>query len=253
MTEGFGEVAERLRRSTVQVEGGSGVIWDAAGLIITNAHVARQPKLKVGLWDGRAFQATVEARDPRRDLASLRIGAGGLPAATAGDSAALRVGELVMAVGNPLGFVGALTTGVIHALTPRWVQADVRLAPGNSGGPLADARGHVIGINTMIAGGLAFAVPSRSVTQFLRRGSGIGLGVVVRPVKGGSLILGVEPGSPAAQSSLMIGDLLLCDLGQLHDAIQAAQGGVLRLEFRRGSQTRREVTVRLEAQAAEAA
>src|SRR5262245_10604379 len=197
MTEGFGEVAERLRRSTVHVaRSGSGVIWGSAGLIITNAHVARAPKLRVELWDGRSFEGDVVARDPRRDLASLRIPASGLPALTAGASSALRVGELVVAVGNPLGFVGALTTGVVHALTRRWVHADVRLAPGNSGGPLADAQGRVIGINTMIAGGLALAVPSNSVAQFLRRGAeGIGLGVVVRPVPDGMLVLEVQPGS----------------------------------------------------------
>jgi serine protease Do len=241
---------------------GSGVIWDDAGLIVTNAHVAREPKLRVELWDGRSFEASVVARDSRRDLASLRIAAAGLPAVIAGDSAALRVGELVMAVGNPLGFVGALTTGVVHALTRRWVQADVRLAPGNSGGPLADARGRVIGINTMIAGGLALAVPSNSVTQFLRRGAeGIGLGVVVRPVGEGVLVLGVEPGSPAARSSIMVGDLLVGANGRrfvsiedLGEAIQASQGGVLRLQFQRGGPAGlRETAVHLEVSQAEAA
>src|SRR5258708_38875961 len=96
-----------------------------------------------------------------------------------------------MAIGNPLGFVGALTTGVIHAVGPirglgsrSWVQADVRLAPGNSGGPLADARGHVIGINTMVAGRLALAIPSNVVQNFLSAGpSGAWLGVTVHPVK----------------------------------------------------------------------
>src|SRR6185295_6562166 len=187
---------------------------------------------------------------------------GGLPAVTAGNSSALRVGELVMAVGNPLGFVGALTTGVVHALTRRWVHADVRLAPGNSGGPLADARGRVIGINTMIAGGLALAVPSNSVMQFLRRGAeGIGLGVVVRPVRDGALVLEVEPDSPAARSSLMIGDLLVGANGlrfesieDLGEAIQSSKGGVLRLQFLRGDRgVHREAAVHLEVSQAEAA
>jgi serine protease Do len=263
MIEGFGEVAERLRRSTVHVgRSGSGVIWDTSGLIITNAHVARAPKLQVDLWDGRSFEGDVIARDPRRDLASLRIEAAALPAVTAGDSSALRVGELVVAVGNPMGFVGAVTTGVVHALTRRWVHADVRLAPGNSGGPLADARGHVIGINTMIAGGLALAVPANSVTNFLRRGAeGIGLGVVVRPVRDGVLVLEVQPGSPAARSSLMIGDLLtgangrrFTSIDDLGEAIQASQGGILRLQFLRGDRSvRREAAVDLEARRAEAA
>jgi len=214
------------------------------------------------LWDGRSFEGAVIARDPRRDLASVRIEAGGLPAVSAGDSAKLRVGELVMAVGNPLGFVGALTTGVVHALTRRWVHADVRLAPGNSGGPLADVHGRVIGINTMIAGGLALAVPSNSVSKFLRRGAeGIGLGVVVRPVREGVLVLGVEPGSPAARSSLMVGDLLVGANGRrfesiddLSEAIQSSQGGVLRLLFVRGDRAvRREAAVHLEVGRAEAA
>ena len=259
MTAEFGEVAERLRRATVQVDNGSGVIWDTAGLIVTNAHVARGPAASVTLWDGRRFDAQVLARDVRRDLASLRIAAGELPAALARDSSDVHVGELVMAVGNPLGFVGALSTGVVHALSPRWVHADVRLAPGNSGGPLADARGRIIGINTMIANGVALAVRSNSVTRLLRDGSGGGarLGVVVRPVAAGVLVLEVEPGSPAQRSSLMTGDLLvgaggreLRSLDDLAEAIHSAAGGVLQLEFLRGSRTvRRQASVHLHARA----
>ena len=171
MARAFGEVAERLRRSTVEVRlrgahhqeggGGSGVIATADGQIVTNAHVARGADASVRLWDGREFPATLMARDARRDLAALKVDAAGLPAATFGDSGALRVGELVMAIGNPMGFIGALTTGVVHALgglsgfgRQSWVLADVRLAPGNSGGPLADAYGRVVGINTMIVNGL---------------------------------------------------------------------------------------------------
>ena len=166
-----------------------------------------------------------------------------LPAATAGDSAALRVGELVMAVGNPLGFIGALTTGVVHALTRRWVQADVRLAPGNSGGPLADARGprdrhqHHDRRRT----GAGRAVQQRGAVSAPRRRGTSDSAWWCGPCREGMLVLEVEPGSPAARSSLLIGDLLvgadgrdfrsLDDLGQ---AIQAAQGGVLRLQFLRG-------------------
>ncbi len=160
---GFGEIAEQLRRSTVLVRpgsrgNGSGVIWSADGAIITNAHVARGSQARVQLWDGRELEAAVVSRDLRRDLAELRVTATNLPAATPADSSQLRPGELAIAIGNPLGFIGALTTGVIHAVGPlrrlnsqHWVQSDVRLAPGNSGGPLADARGRVIGINTMVA------------------------------------------------------------------------------------------------------
>jgi serine protease Do len=180
LTDAFVAMAARLRRATVQVRGrgpggGSGVIWQPDGLIITNAHVARGPRASIELADGRTFTATVTARDERRDLAALTVDATDLPAATIGDSDALRVGSLVLAVGNPLGLTGALTTGVVHAAATAdgphghdWVRADVRLAPGNSGGPLANAAGHVIGINSMIAGGLALAVPSNAVTRFLR-------------------------------------------------------------------------------------
>jgi serine protease Do len=275
-------VAERLRRSTVQVHAGrergsgSGVIWSQDGLIVTNAHVARADRAQVELWDGRSFEAEVTTRDARRDLVSLRISARALPAATPGDSSALRPGELVVAVGNPLGFIGALTTGVVHALGPlaglgrqSWVQAAVRLAPGNSGGPLADAEGRVIGLNTMVAsGGLALAVPSNTVTDFLRRGtSGVTLGVTVRPVlledrrSVGLLVLEVATGGAAAAASLLIGDVLLGANGDrfrsvddLSDAIETAPGGILTLRFVRGERRKeREVAVRLAARGAEAA
>src|SRR5258708_6327445 len=141
-TPGFGEVAERLRRSTVQVQqmrgraqgGGSGIVWSGDGLIITNAHVAHGSHAKVSLWDGSTYDASVLNRDTRRDLASLKIHATGLPAATPGNSSALRVGELVIAIGNPFGFVGALTTGVGHSLPvrQRWLTADLRPPPAPS-------------------------------------------------------------------------------------------------------------------------
>ena len=202
---GFGEVAERLRRSTVQVfskghrGGGSGVVWDSAGLIVTNAHVARSDEARVELWDGRKLEGRVTSRDQRRDLAVLRIPGAGLEAAPHGDSDALRPGELVIAVGSPLGFAGALSTGVVHSIgelpgmgRQRWIRADVRLAPGNSGGPLADAEGRVIGINTAIVNGLGVAVPSNAAASFLRRGPRPALGVVMRPVSHGLLLLEVR-------------------------------------------------------------
>jgi len=171
----FGEIGERLRRSTVHVLGagrdrgsGSGVIWNRDGLIVTNAHVARATESEVELWDGRRFSAQRIAYDRRRDVAALRILENGLPEATIGDSRAARPGELVIAVGNPLGFSGALTTGVIHSVTKDWVCATVRLAPGNSGGPLANAEGEVIGINTAVVYGMGIAVPSRDIAKFLR-------------------------------------------------------------------------------------
>lgn len=176
----LGDAAEKLRRSTVQVlqgrsGSGSGVILSSTGHIVTNAHVARGRNAEITLWDGRRFPARLEAVARRHDLALLKIATLGLPVVEMGDSASLRPGQMVLAVGNPLGFVGAVSTGVVHTVGPlagagsnNWVQADVRLAPGNSGGPLADARGRVIGINTMIAHGLALAIPSNVVRDFLR-------------------------------------------------------------------------------------
>ena len=276
---GFGEIAEKLRRSTVVLHArgrgsGSGVIWSSDGTIVTNAHVVRSAQVSLQLWDGREFDATVATRDPRRDLAVLRIDATNLPFAVVADSSQVRPGELAIAIGNPLGFVGALTTGVIHAVGPlhglgsrSWVQADVRLAPGNSGGPLADARGRVIGINTMVAGRLALAIPSDVVRNFLSAGpSDAWLGVTVRPVRVprsnaahgsshtfGLMVLEVEPRSPASSASLLPGDILL-GTGQkaftlLEDLWQVLEGSgprLVRLEFLRGDYSRvRCVTVQL--------
>ena len=176
------ELAERLRRSTVEVRTGStgvgsGVIWADDGLVITNAHVARADTATLVLADGRTLSGRVTARDRRRDLAMITIAGGrsvaGLTPATVGHPSTLRTGDLVVALGNPLGITGALAMGVVHALEPghagrpRWIRADIRLAPGNSGGPLADARGRVIGVNTMIANGLGIAVPVTTVARFL--------------------------------------------------------------------------------------
>jgi len=174
-------IAARLGRITVEVRGrgrggadggavGSGVIWHPDGLILTNAHVARGDVLVV-LADRRRFRARLVARDPDRDLAALVVDATDLPAAQLADSSALRVGELVLAVGNPLGLVRALSAGLVHAVGPRYIHADLRLAPGNSGGPLADACGRVVGLNAMIVGGLAVAVPSREAQRFVREQS----------------------------------------------------------------------------------
>jgi serine protease Do len=276
---GFGEVAEQLRRSTVLVlpgerGNGSGVIWSADGVIVTNAHVARASQMRVQLWDGREFDAALVSRDTRRDLAELRVKATNLPAVVAADSSQVRSGELAIAIGNPLGFVGALTTGVVQAVGPLrhfgsqpWVQADVRLAPGNSGGPLADARGRVIGINTMVAGRLALAVPSNAVTSFLAADPiDAWLGVTVAPVRVpspvsrtkafGLVLLEVEPDSPAANASLLPGDILLgtdeksfASLDDLANSLQGAGPRAVRLAFLRGDYERyRRVTVQLGAQ-----
>ncbi len=275
---GLGEIAEKLRRSTVLVQGagrggGSGVIWSSDGVVVTNAHVARGPEAWVQLWDGRELEATVTSRDLKRDLAELRINSTNLPAVSVADSSEVRAGELAIAIGNPLGFVGALTTGVIHAVGPirglgpqAWVQADVRLAPGNSGGPLADVRGGVIGINTMVAHRLALAIPSNAVRDFLTAGPiDAWLGVMVHPVQVpmanrrnsgrtfGLVVLEVEPGSPAASASLLPGDILLGTDGKsfaspedLSRALLGSGPRLLRLEFLRGDYARiRRVSLQL--------
>jgi serine protease Do len=273
---GFGEIAEQLRRSTVLIQSGgrgagSGVIWSSDGLVVTNAHVVRGGRVNVQLWDGREFEAAIGARDPRRDLAQLRIDAANLLAASPADSSEVRPGEIAIAIGNPMGFVGALATGVIHAVGPlrglgsqSWVQADVRLAPGNSGGPLANAHGRVVGINTMVAGSLALAIPSNAVRDFLSVGpASAWLGVTLHPAlvprsagagkTFGLVVLEVEPGSPADLASLMPGDILLSteekSFTAIEDLARALQGSgprVLRVEFLRGDYARvRRVTVQL--------
>ena len=271
---GLGEVAERVRRFTVLVQpggrgSGSGVVWSTDGLIITNAHVAQGRRPTVTLWDGREFRAEVTERDPRRDLAALHITVDDLVAASPADSTKVRPGELAIAVGNPLGFVGALTTGVVHAVAPLrglgtrpWVQADVRLAPGNSGGPLADVQGRVIGINTMVAGRLSLAIPSNEVAQFLKgEAQGSWLGVTLQAVRlprpslyrFGLVLIDIEPGSPAARASLLPGDILVgsetgtfASVEDLAAILRASEPRVLRLEFLRGDYTRiRKVSVQV--------
>ncbi|AFY77505.1 MAG: trypsin-like peptidase domain-containing protein [Hydrococcus sp. C42_A2020_068] len=239
-------IAERLQASTVQISGGrgnsgSGTIWRSDGLIITNAHVVRGWQTTVVLADERVLEAEVTAQDPQRDLAALRVEATDLPTITIGDASKLRVGELVLAVGNPFGATGALTMGIVHSLdgeatgkikqtkvyakksfvpnlqSQGWVVADIRLAPGNSGGPLANARGEVIGINTAIAGGLALVVPSYEVERFLASPHRITLGVTMQPVlvpweNGrviGWLVLEVAFGSLAMATGLQRGDIII--------------------------------------------
>lgn len=270
---GFGEVAERLRRSTVHISTrgqghGSGIIVKSDGMVVTNAHVARFGRLGVTLWDGRSFAAEIVARDLRRDLASLRIAASDLPAATLGDSNQLRSGELVIAIGNPLGFMGALTVGVVHAVgalpglgARKWIQAGVRLAPGNSGGPLADASGNVIGVNTMVAGRLGLAVPSNEVTRLLSGRRPYPLGVMLKPIpvttegreRLGLIILELAPDGAGSRASLLPGDILVAAEGRfftaledLEDALETNAGRVLRLQFLRADPNKvRTVAVRL--------
>ena len=279
-----GTVAEALRRSTVRIrsaddkaEGnGSGAIL-ADDQVITNAHVVRGGNLRVESWDGRTLSVNIKKIDHRRDLALLAVPGLRGTAVSLGDSDQLRAGTPVVAVGNPLGFVGAVSSGIVHSVgravldgygkSPfaglSWVCADVRLAPGNSGGPLAKFDGQVIGINTMvISGGLAFAVPSRAVQTFLARSDHAqSLGVTVRPIEWkrgelGMLILELAPGGAAEAASLLPGDILVAAgdrhfqyLDDLSAAIDRASDGILRLEFYRGGHdTIRRVAVQLQSE-----
>jgi serine protease Do len=275
---GFGQVAEQLRRSTVQVKNGlrglgSGIVVKSDGVIATNAHVVGSvmgdSRLSVELWDGSSFPAHLEARNTRRDLALLRIPTTHLASATLANSDDLRVGELVVAVGNPLGFMGAVTTGVVHAIGRRpglgptkWIHADVQLAPGNSGGPLADARGNVVGVNTMVAGGLGLAVPSNAVSRLLAgelQQAPLGVAVRAVPVRTrdverlGLAVLDVVAGGAAEFASLRAGDILvgiegqdLHSLDDLEQALEGRQERLLRLQFVRGDPSKvRSVAIRL--------
>src|SRR5579863_3406625 len=249
--EDFTQTAERLRRSTVQVQGpggggGSGVVWRADGLVVTNAHVAQRVNGRIQLSDGRVARASVAARDPQLDLALLEADVHDLPAAVAADSDQLRVGEIVLAAGSPYGYAGTVTIGVVHARSNRrWIEADLRLGPGNSGGPLADARGRIVGINTMVANGLALAIPSNIVERFVaRRGKPARrLGVTVEPVSTpqfGLLIVEIEVGGAAHAAGLKVGDILTGAEGRpfqapfdLALALESA-GSVAQLDVLRG-------------------
>src|SRR5262249_1970380 len=155
---------------------GSGVIIDRSGIVLTNNHVVEgADEVTVRLPDGREFKGTDIKTDPQSDLAVVHIeGAGSLPAATLGDSDHLRIGDWVIAIGNPFGFEQTVSSGIISgtgrelsesASRTRFIQTDAAINPGNSGGPLIDLEGHVIGINTAIASsngsfnGLGFAIP----------------------------------------------------------------------------------------------
>jgi len=122
------------------------------------------------LHDGRSYHAKVIRKDRQADLALLLIPVGGLTCANARDSRTLRIGQMVVAVGHPMGDVGAVTLGTVHRISRAdLVEADIRLAPGNSGGPLADASGKVVGIECMVANGMGVAIATAAVGQFVQR------------------------------------------------------------------------------------
>jgi serine protease Do len=288
-------LAERLLRSTVQVYadnrgGGSGVVWNDSGAIITNAHVVGSARhVWIEFHDGRRIRGEVALRDDRLDLAEVTLPstAGGTIGAVIGRAGDLRVGDVVAALGAPLGLAGALTVGIVHraaadrsGVRNRWLEADLRLAPGNSGGPMVDARGKVVGINSMIAGGLALAIPSEAVEQFVKtRGGRAWLGITTQPValadaaksdenrSGGPalgfVIVELKSGSPAHRAGLAVGDVILGIDGARFGRLEAlgfaleriVPGDRIDIETMRGKrlQTTSVITGRLTAQVDRAA
>jgi len=222
---------------------GSGMIIAPDGYVVTNDHVVHGAgRLQATLTDGRTLDADVIGEDPSTDLALLRVNAADLPVARPGVSATLRVGQLVVAIGNPLGFQSTVSAGVVSAvgrsfrsrtgrLIENVIQTDVALNPGSSGGPLVDSAGRVVGINTAIiamAQGLSFAIPIDTATwvigELLSHGrvrrAWLGLVAQHRPVHRALArrlsiadnvveVVSVEPGGPAAVADLRAGDWIL--------------------------------------------
>jgi serine protease Do len=177
-------IADSLREVTVGVHGqrdlrageGAGVIWHSDGLVVTNAHCIRQREVGIRTASGELLDAEIVAHERELDLALLEIPRLRGRSPILADVESLRAGEVLIAYGHPLGVRGALALGVLHAVVPdprsgapRWICADIRLAPGNSGGPLVDAAGRIVGINTMIVGGLGLAIPTPVIQRFVAR------------------------------------------------------------------------------------
>ena len=179
------DTIEMVRHSLVQVRSdgrgfGAGSIWHADGLIVTNAHVVGSRSVSVSLPDGSMVPARLLARDDRLDVAALAVDAVGLPTIALGDSRDLHPGEWVMALGHPLGVPGAAAAGVVigsgadlpetFGLQRDWIAVSLSLRPGHSGGPLVNAQGRLVGINTLMAGPeVGMAIPVHVVKEFLRR------------------------------------------------------------------------------------
>lgn len=235
---------------------GSGFVTTPDGFILTNSHVVHQAeKIRVSLADGRTFAAALVGDDPDTDLAVIRINAPNLVAARLGNSQAVRVGQIAVAIGSPYGFQQTVTAGVVSALgrsmrsqsgrlLDNIIQTDAALNPGNSGGPLLNSQGEVIGVNTAVilpAQGICFAIASNTaefVTAWLikegriRRSwlgvAGQNVGIhprVVRfhrlPADRGVLVSSIEPGSPAARAGLREGDIIVAFKGHPISGIDA--------------------------------
>jgi serine protease Do len=233
----FGEVPKDFKQHSL----GSGFIINPKGLIITNNHVVEgAEKIRVRLSGGKEYQATVKGRDPKTDLAIIQISnpPSDLPYLTLGDSDAIRVGDWVMAVGNPFGLGNTVTQGIISAKGrvigagpyDNFLQTDAAINPGNSGGPLLDLKGEVVGINTAIVSsgqGIGFAIPSNLAKSIIPQLEEKGkvtrgmLGVQVQTVTPelaksfglaepkGALVAEVNPGSPAEKAGIQRGDIII--------------------------------------------
>ena len=180
-------VTERVRQSLVEIQNGrggagAGTVWHPDGLIVTNAHVVGRRGLKVALADGRVLLARLLAHDAELDLAALTVDARDLPTVELGRSQRLKAGQWVLAVGHPFGVQGAVTAGVVISVGAHpegitrgrdLIQVNMPLRTGNSGGPLVDARGRLVGINAMMNGlQVGLAVPVHEAKRFLRRALG---------------------------------------------------------------------------------
>lgn len=234
LSAAIADIAAEVKQSVVLIgqngSHGAGVIWRPDGIVVTNRHVLRDDRVDVILDDGRKLTGIVAARHPDRDLAVVKIAADDLPAARLGDSSTVRPGQLAIAIGHPPGLRSAATVGVVVAAgqaatlegprTGDWLQTDVTLRPGNSGGPLVDAHGAVIGINTMVSGRLSLSIPSSTVEHFVageRPGdprAWLGVNGLVVPLRqpghgAGFLLSEVAEGSPADRSGLIVGDIIV--------------------------------------------